>query len=114
MTALALVLVGVALAVVGIRVALERPRPVNLAGMILAPIGLGLALLGVGRWLSPDFFGRAQVTGKPIPLRVMPAGDSVTHGRGRSRDGGYRAPLWSRLTRAGRAVDFVGAERSGP
>lgn len=116
MTALALVLVGIALAVAGVRVALERPRPLNLAGMILAPVGLGVALLGAGRWLSPSFFtGKAPAASeRALPLRVMPAGDAVTRGSHRAGEGGYRTPLWSRLTHAGHAVDFVGAERSGP
>jgi acyl-CoA thioesterase-1 len=108
----ALVLAGIVAAGAGVRVALERPRPLNLAGMLLAPVGLGIALLGVGRMLSPVFFGRSA--GPRAVLRIMPAGDSLTEGStGATKDtGGYRGPLWVRL--AERSVDFVGAERGGP
>jgi len=110
MWGMALVLAGLLVAGFGVRVALERPRPRNLAGMLLAPVGLCVALLGVGRMLSPSFFGREPRRA----LRVMPAGDLVmldSPGDGRDR-GGYRGPLWSLL--AGRGVDLVGAVRSGP
>ena len=43
---------------------------------------------------------------------VMPLGDSGTLGAYSASDlgiGGYRAPLWSRLTQEGYAVDFVGS-----
>jgi lysophospholipase L1-like esterase len=108
----ALVLAGILVAGFGVRVALERPRPLNLAGMLLAPLGLCVALLGVGRVLSPSFFGREARAHKV--LRIMPAGDSLTRGSiGPKKDtGGYRGPLWAKL--AGRAVDFVGATRDGP
>jgi anthranilate phosphoribosyltransferase len=53
----ALLVAGSTLAVVGMRMALERPRPLNLLGMLLAPTGLALALAGVARWLSPAFLG---------------------------------------------------------
>jgi GDSL-like lipase/acylhydrolase family protein len=110
----ALVLVGILLAGAGARVALERPRPLNLAGMLLAPVGLALALLGVGRMLSPSFFGRRPAASGV--LRIMPAGDFFTRGASSgSKDdprGGYRGPLWVRL--AGRPVDFVGAASDGP
>jgi lysophospholipase L1-like esterase len=110
MWGLTLVLAGLLVAGFGVRLALERPRPRNLAGMLLAPVGLGLALLGVGRLLSPAFFGHEARRA----LRVMPAGDltmldSPADGRDR---GGYRGPLWARI--AGRGVDLVGAVRSGP
>jgi lysophospholipase L1-like esterase len=113
MLGLALVLAGAALAGLGVRVALERPRPMNLAGMLLAPAGLGLALLGVGRLLAPGFFGHGPAGTHPA-LRIMPAGDSLTRGAiGAGRDGGgYRGPLWNQL--AGRGIDLVGAVRSGP
>jgi hypothetical protein len=51
--AIVLTLAGSALGVFGLRIALERPRPLNLLGMLLAPAGLALAFAGVGRWLSP-------------------------------------------------------------
>jgi lysophospholipase L1-like esterase len=43
---------------------------------------------------------------------VMPLGDSATLGAYSATDfgiGGYRAPLWSRLTQEGYAIDFVGS-----
>src|SRR5205823_14700161 len=43
---------------------------------------------------------------------VMPLGDSGTLGAYSANDfgiGGYRAPLWIRLTQEGYAVDFVGS-----
>jgi hypothetical protein len=55
MVGAALVVVGSTLAVVGLRMAFERPRPLNLLGMLVAPAGLALALAGIGRWLSPAF-----------------------------------------------------------
>lgn len=117
MWALALLLAGILLTGLGVRLALERGRPLNLAGMLLAPLGLCLALIGVGRLLSPSFFGRDR--GAPRALRIMPAGDWLTcgwSGGGRDR-GGYRGPLWARLqARRPRivTVDLVGAARSGP
>lgn len=110
MWGLALVLAGLGAAGFGVRVALERSRPRSLAGMLLAPVGLCVALAGVGRMLSPSFFGREP--GRA--LRIMPAGDLVMLDSARAdRDGGgYRGPLWGRLS--SRGVDFVGAVRSGP
>jgi lysophospholipase L1-like esterase len=110
MWGLVLVLAGLLVAGFGVRVALERPRPRNLAGMLLAPVGLCVALLGAGRMLSPAFFGREPRRA----LRVMPAGDLVMldSPAGSKDRGGYRGPLWNRI--AGRGVDLVGAVRSGP
>jgi lysophospholipase L1-like esterase len=111
----ALILAGIVVAGLGVRMALERPRPLNLAGMLLAPLGLCIALLGVGRALSPSFFGRSTSAAGGA-LRIMPAGDSLTVGAiGVDSDGGgYRGPLWKRLEEGKRPVDFVGAARSGP
>lgn len=39
-------------------------------------------------------------------VRIMPLGDSITLGV----NGGYRDGLWSRLSAAGRTVDFVGSQ----
>lgn len=52
-----LIATGLALVVVGVVLATERPRPLNLAGALLAPLGLLLAFLGVARLLQPGFFG---------------------------------------------------------
>lgn len=45
------------------------------------------------------------------PLRIMPLGDSITCG---TVPGGYRTKLWSDLTTARYAVDFVGASSENP
>lgn len=112
MWGLALVLAGILITGVGVRVALERGRPLALAGMLAAPLGLCLALLGVGRLLSPTFFGAERAA--TSALRIMPAGDSLTVGTDRDR-GGYRGPLWARLRARGRGkFDLVGANRDGP
>ncbi|WP_113699537.1 NPP1 family protein [Nonomuraea lactucae] len=47
-------------------------------------------------------------------LRVMPLGDSITHGIGSSTGAGYRLPLQASLTRLGAAVDMVGTLNDGP
>lgn len=46
-------------------------------------------------------------------LRVMPLGDSITHGIGSSTESSYRADLWNQLTGDRHTVDFVGSARSG-
>lgn len=53
---LLLILVGGTLAVFGVRLATGRARPADLGGMVLAPLGVVVALLGAGRLLSPTFF----------------------------------------------------------
>lgn len=50
-----MVVAGLAFVVTGLHLALSRPRPVNLAGALLAPLGLALALWGAARLLSPGF-----------------------------------------------------------
>lgn len=59
----------------------------------------------------------------PLPLRVMPLGDSITYGMGsansrpartQSYASGYRPQLLAYLQSAGLNVDFVGSLRSGP
>ena len=52
-----LVASGLALTVVGVVLATGRPRPIDLAGALLAPLGLGLAFLGAARLLAPGLFG---------------------------------------------------------
>ena len=54
----------------------------------------------------------------PSPLKIMPAGDSITYGVGSTgtgddleeTGGGYRKPLWNSLDGAGYSIDFVGRE----
>jgi lysophospholipase L1-like esterase len=87
-----------------VRLALESPRPRNLIGMLLAPWGCASALLGVGRLLSPAFFGReARATGpcgscrraiwrcstRPPRARIA-AGTAGRSGRDRGTRGGLR------------------------
>lgn len=72
---------------------------------------LGLALLGFGAY--------ALLATRTGPVRILPVGDSITHGitgvdAGDPRVGGYRARLWRRLVDDGLAVDFVGDQVSGP
>jgi lysophospholipase L1-like esterase len=43
----------------------------------------------------------------PKSLRIMPMGDSITHG---TIPGGYRHPLYDLLTKNGHTFDFVGAK----
>ena len=43
-------------------------------------------------------------------LRIMPLGDSITHGSQSVRGNGYRAPLYVALTNLGYNVDYVGTE----
>jgi lysophospholipase L1-like esterase len=53
----------------------------------------------------------------PPPLRVMPLGDSITHGAHASGEpdaGGYRYPLYVALTNAGYNVDYIGTMTTVP
>ena len=43
-------------------------------------------------------------------LRIMPLGDSITHGSQSVRGNGYRAPLYVALTNLGYNVDYVGTQ----
>ncbi|MGB8296323.1 MAG: hypothetical protein WCG85_12925 [Polyangia bacterium] len=54
--AFVLIVIGLAAAVYGVRLVNERHRPIDLAGALLAAAGLVVALAGVGRLLSKDFF----------------------------------------------------------
>ena len=53
----------------------------------------------------------APAAGAADPVRILPLGDSITHGEGH---GSYRAPLWELLTADGHVVDFVGSLSDGP
>lgn len=49
--------------------------------------------------------------GDPLPLRIMPLGDSITVGSGGTTNlGGYRNKLFTLLTDSGYAPDFVGTQ----
>jgi drug/metabolite transporter (DMT)-like permease len=54
--AFVLIVIGLAATVYGVRLINERHRPIDLAGALLAAAGLAVALAGVGRLLSKDFF----------------------------------------------------------
>jgi hypothetical protein len=94
MIGVALVALGAVAAVSGVRLALERPRPISLAGALLAPVGLALALLGAGRLVFPGFLGGDAPLRAP---RILAAAD-----------GSVRTSLRQRLALAGHQVDFVG------
>jgi lysophospholipase L1-like esterase len=53
-------------------------------------------------------FAAASTWAQPVPLRIMPVGDSITYGIPVA--GGYRAPLYRLLTNGGYNVDFVGTQ----
>jgi hypothetical protein len=48
------------------------------------------------------------------PCRIMPLGDSITHGIGSTSGAGYRVPLFQRALAARRAITFVGSDQNGP
>ena len=52
-----LIVAGLAVMVTGVRIATQKPRPANIGGALLAPLGLAIAFLGAARLLSPAFFG---------------------------------------------------------
>lgn len=52
------------------------------------------------------------VTAQPTPVRIMPLGDSITHGTPVA--GGYRLPLYHMLTNASYIVDYVGTSTANP
>lgn len=46
------------------------------------------------------------------PCRILPLGDSITHGSGVA--GGYRVPLHSLARQRGQQITFVGTQQNGP
>lgn len=59
----------------------------------------------------PDPESDASYCNSPT-LRIMPLGDSITHGS--AIQGGYRIGLWERFLDTNQQVDFVGSESNGP
>src|SRR6267143_5836411 len=58
---------------------------------------------------APGFIACAvSATATPPPIRILPLGDSITHGW--IVPGGYRLPLYQLLTNAGYNVDFTGTQ----
>jgi len=50
----------------------------------------------------------------PASIKIMPLGDSITHGDGSTDLSGYRKELYDLLMGDGYAVDFVGSLANGP
>jgi lysophospholipase L1-like esterase len=72
---------------------------------------------GIGRVLAVSLLLALLLAGTAdAATRIVPIGDSLTHGGGTSDDGGvhptYRYWLWEKLTDNGYAVDFVGSTTS--
>ena len=72
---------------------------------------------GIGRVLAVSLLLALLLAGTAdAATRIVPIGDSLTHGGGESDDGGvhptYRYWLWEKLTDNGYAVDFVGSTTS--
>ncbi|MER5647683.1 FG-GAP-like repeat-containing protein [Streptosporangium sp. NPDC002524] len=78
---------------------------------------LANVLRGRGTGTSASMVNRAMElgwAGRTLDLRVLPLGDSITHGVGGSPGGiGYRARLWDLLQDDTRSLDFVGSVDSG-
>ena len=72
-------------------------KRMNLCGVLCCAFGLNA-------WVA---FGAAA--DNPV-LRIMPLGDSITHGSQSVRGNGYRAPLYVALTNLGYNVDYVGTQ----
>ena len=62
--------------------------------------------------------GIGYIPDYPMPLKVMPLGDSITQGHDGvtelAEQGGYRPRLWQHLKTLGLDIDFVGSQISGP
>jgi lysophospholipase L1-like esterase len=48
------------------------------------------------------------------PCKILPLGDSITHGYASTDDGGYRTPLFAAIVAARQNVTFTGSLRNGP
>lgn len=90
-----------------------------LAGLVLAGVvGSGSLVPGSGaveRTTAEEGAGprtAVSTTRAPRPLRIMPLGDSITHGG--KVPGGYRIALWQHLVEAGVPADLVGSQANGP
>jgi lysophospholipase L1-like esterase len=84
------------------------------------PIGRGSPLargLGGALLLAVMLLAAAHVASGPVPVRIMPLGDSITAGEAEMPPDsytGYRGPLWSELVADGYHIDFVGSVVNGP
>ncbi|RJQ81972.1 SGNH hydrolase [Pseudonocardiaceae bacterium YIM PH 21723] len=57
--------------------------------------------------------GVSPATAGPEQWKIMPLGDSITHGDGSSTQSSYRADLWRILYPTHPGLDFVGSQQSG-
>lgn len=48
------------------------------------------------------------------PCKILPFGDSITHGLQSSDSGGYRSQLFKLVVAAGKKVTFLGSQSDGP
>ncbi len=102
---------------------LTRCKPTLCGALLLAMFALSISGVGMGALaLNPvaqsegSWRERAPQEGPgavdplgPLPLRVMPLGDSITHGL--QYPGGYRRQLWRLALAAGTPISFVGSQR---
>lgn len=94
----------------------------RLIRLLCHPLGIGIfltAAVPLSGWAlstSPDIFQLGRLQQESIcaatTLRIMPLGDSITHGA--TVPGGYRIQLWDRFTADRLAVDLVGSQANGP
>ncbi|MGK5683763.1 SGNH/GDSL hydrolase family protein [Actinoplanes sp. URMC 104] len=105
---------------------MRRTSAARLIARAAAAAALGLLAVPVGAQAAaaPGIQAAVPVaaTGTAAPLKVMPLGDSITHGSGstgsrhpmtQTHSTGYRPLLYRELQAAGLDVDFVGSQRNG-
>lgn len=90
--------------------------------LVCSLLGLGLFAKGIAPlsgWafsLAPELLPLGRLRQESVceatTLRIMPLGDSITHGA--TVPGGYRISLWDQLVSDRIAVDFVGSQMNGP
>lgn len=51
---------------------------------------------------------------KASPCKILPLGDSITHGYGSTDDAGYRSQLFKLIVAANQNVTFTGSQSNGP
>ena len=67
----------------------------------------------LGVWVEIDAVEVTLAEPDVSPIRVMPLGDSITHGVDLQIPGAYRNALWNALINRGKLVDFVGVQANG-
>jgi lysophospholipase L1-like esterase len=78
-----------------------------------------LVLIAIVLQLAPAAIGVTSAAAAPTPVKIMPLGDSITHGLAANHyccgvPGAYRINLDPTLRNAGYAFDFVGSQSNGP